>query len=843
MAPPPSLFLLRRALLAAAVLTASAAALSKEDITSICASFPNSTIRIGVITKGNAAKAMKEWPPTFVDYLGGKLAKYGCKTRVVPLDFHEYDDHTREKKIDFLFPNPTCFQEMKEKYGVHEFISVKRNWGGDDELDRFGGTIARRADRHTDIRTLADIKTKCVGCKVCLVNPAAFGGWHIQKYALLKAGLDTDKDVTLDVLGKHEISMMGLFHDGITKKDGTKLNGLCDISVSRTGIIEGLISAGTWGGLPTFNASDVYTISDRKAEYGFPQRLSTVLYPEWPLASLPHVPREFESVVAIPLLSMSKDSAAARTGKHAGFAFPYSYEPVRQLFIAIDHYGNGKCDPGNYRLDAFPRQCAKCSPGRATTTGLDKTCPPCKIGTYTNASGSASCVQCGIGFTTAATGASKSEACVPVEAGSVTAFIVIGSILGCLLLVFIAYEVRRQWTRYQKLRRSHEARMENTIADALSSLKMLKYPVNLLSAVDFLAAGKLMVHEVLRDLGKIEVLDSLEEVAETRKARPIIFFSHQWTGFSQPDPSGTQFRAMAAALVEVRKAQGWDLNSMRVWVDYSSIPQKHAGIQSLAINSLASYASMASAFVIVAPDCPHADLPAVTCDVVSYQRRMWCRAEQICYSLHNGISSMYLATGGGASIVEESWFVEALHVFDGDLTCCRLKHKGMQACDRQSLVVPILGLYAELYATYGHHATGEEKQQQQQQQQQQGDNVRDFLDLIDANRDKIFPPRFTFRVAREGKKQDVEETVTLFGDLVTRMQKHVRASTFKLQVVQRKGSSMVAFNITHGAVHLGSMLEEEGTAALRHGASGTADKKISSTAVVAVDEKSVELTV
>ena len=38
------------------------------------------------------------------------------------------------------------------------------------------------------------------------------------------------------------------------------------------------------------------------------------------------------------------------------------------------------------------------------------------------------------------------------------------------------------------------------------------------------------------------------------------------------------------------------------------------------------------------------------------------------------------------------FFSENLHVFNGDLTCCRLEHKGMGACDRQSLVIPLLGL-------------------------------------------------------------------------------------------------------------------------------------------------------
>lgn len=49
------------------------------------------------------------------------------------------------------------------------------------------------------------------------------------------------------------------------------------------------------------------------------------------------------------------------------------------------------------------------------------------------------------------------------------------------------------------------------------------------------------------------------------------------------------------------------------------------------------------------------------------------------------------------SPVKSDFFLESLHVFNGELTCCRFEHKGMESCDRQSLVLPILGLYGELF--------------------------------------------------------------------------------------------------------------------------------------------------
>ena len=39
-------------------------------------------------------------------------------------------------------------------YGVHEFLSVKRNFGENQQLDRFGGVIVRSSTRFTDVVNL-----------------------------------------------------------------------------------------------------------------------------------------------------------------------------------------------------------------------------------------------------------------------------------------------------------------------------------------------------------------------------------------------------------------------------------------------------------------------------------------------------------------------------------------------------------------------------------------------------------------------------------------------------------------------------------------------------------------
>ena len=65
------------------------------------------------------------------------------------------------------------------------------------------------------------------------------------------------------------------------------------------------------------------------------------------------------------------------------------------------------------------------------------------------------------------------------------------------------------------------------------------------------------------------------------------------------------------------------------------------------------------------------------------------------------MADMWVSDDEGCSPMRKGWFNDALFVFAGEATCCRLGHKNGMAsrCDRESLVLPVLGLYGELYAS------------------------------------------------------------------------------------------------------------------------------------------------
>jgi len=361
--------------------------------------------------------------------------------------------------------------------------------------------------------------------------------------------------------------------------------------------------------------------------------------------------------------------------------------------------------------------------------------------------------------------------CKEATDNSTTIIIVLCSLVGAGILALVLSFFYKRYKSFQAIKKAHEQLMESTLNEATRCLQQLDYPLHLIRADEFVNDKQLTQHEVMRNSHRLTVLDNIKDVdAFVLAGKHVVFFSHQWTAFNHPDPGNLQYNFMVSALRELAKEKGWneDLKDIFVWVDYSCIPQANASVQNLAIRSLAVYASSATYFIVCAPDTHHTDLNDV-CDLSTYQRRMWCRAEQVCHSLRNGTGGMFLAKGKpGAfefSPVQSDLFTESLRVFHGELTCCRCEHKGMEMCDRQSLVVPILGLYGELLrAAHDGFKTG-------------GDvsAVNAFLSEVQKHQDDVFPEKFNRVMWRKNKR--VVEEVVLFGDLIERMRERIKKGT------------------------------------------------------------------
>jgi len=368
----------------------------------------------------------------------------------------------------------------------------------------------------------------------------------------------------------------------------------------------------------------------------------------------------------------------------------------------------------------------------------------CTPGTYVVNGGCASCPA----LQTSPPNAESADECHLTDAARLmaivipTGIIVFGFLLG---LINLRYRKRIAMLEAEKRRQ-----MQEKVNEATETVKHLAHPMVFVSSEWFLSSGRMVKHEDARTKHCLITVDTMEELKGFKKGNTLVFFSHQWLAWSEPDPQCIQYDAMVSALKELSEAKKLNLSSTYIWLDYTSIPQRHRGLQRLSINSLTNYSGACDYFIIVAPgQITHADT-GLLCDRGSYQERAWCRAEQLAHGCRKGVENMYLTTdGGGLEPVTWDWIKPSFKIFSGRLTCCARGHEGMEQCDKEYLVTPVLGLYCELLAADKARSLPSEK--------------KEVLDFMKENEEEVFPPTFEFStpVGKRGQERE------LFGDILT----------------------------------------------------------------------------
>lgn len=131
----------------------------------------------------------------------------------------------------------------------------------------------------------------------------------------------------------------------------------------------------------------------------------------------------------------------------------------------------------------------------------------------------------------------------------------------------------------------------------------------------------------------------------------------------------------------------------------------------------------------------------------------------------------------------------------------------MEACDRQSLVVPVLGLYGELLRA-AHDGIKEGKADVSA--------VEAFLKEVEKHQEEVFPRTFNRTMWRKNKR--VVEEVLLFGDLIDRMKARIKNGNMFIPV-ERGGTESTTKSSTSDFVRHGVNDSGPGDNFLRHGAS------------------------
>eukprot|EP00927_Polykrikos_kofoidii_P016322 TRINITY_DN17358_c0_g1_i1.p1 TRINITY_DN17358_c0_g1~~TRINITY_DN17358_c0_g1_i1.p1 ORF type:complete len:1046 (+),score=97.50 TRINITY_DN17358_c0_g1_i1:54-3191(+) len=327
----------------------------------------------------------------------------------------------------------------------------------------------------------------------------------------------------------------------------------------------------------------------------------------------------------------------------------------------------------------------------------------------------------------------------------------------CLIAsaLFLSYLVFRR--RIRKLEAAREKEMHFKLEEGLKTLTEFGHPMVLIAASDFLLREVSLLrtcHEGLRDIGGLRFIDSFEEFgAFARAGNKVLFYSYQWLSWDVRGPDDVQFKAMRHVIPFLLSETRVKMEKLYVWLDILAIPQKHPSLKQLAVDSLYSYAGAAHFLVIIAPESAHANL-GLKADASSYKSRVWTRVEQLSHAATKGFSSIWLYAGGeNFTQVEETWVRDAVNVFDGEMTCCRLKHAGGIPCDRLSLVATMVGLFYDIYVKAMNGVLDKEGEI--------------LWNMMKDDLQRVFPQ--TVRIDTE---TGVQEAV-LFGDMIGRVRLYV----------------------------------------------------------------------
>jgi len=275
-------------------------------------------VLIGVLSFRGVEHATASWSP-MARYLSSLI--YKTRFEIVPLPLPALREATEKGIVDYIFTNPGQYVELEDSVGINRIVTLKQTISS-EVSNVYGASIFVRADRN-DIKELTDLKGKTFAA----VSRHAFGGFQLAWREFKAAGINPFEDF-------QEISFMGFPQDDIVL---AIRDGVVDAGTVRADVLDIMAAENK------INFED-FRILKRPGLDVHKKSLSTRIYPEWPLAALPHVPAELSERVTVALLSLKPDSPEMVASGYTGWTIPLDYKPVHDLFkdLELGPYVRGK---------------------------------------------------------------------------------------------------------------------------------------------------------------------------------------------------------------------------------------------------------------------------------------------------------------------------------------------------------------------------------------------------------------------------------------------------------------------------------------------------------------------
>ena len=269
----------------------------------------NDEITIGVL----AFRSVEDTQQRFQimgEYLNQTLPEH--RVRILAANYSDLEALIADAKIDFVLTNPSHYIELRRSRNFSGALATMIVQDQGVAVNSFGGVMLTRAD-HPSIHTLTDLS----GQHIAAVSESSLGGYRAQAYELEMAGVRMSRQVNLH--------FTGMPHDKVLE---LVLDGTVDAGFLRTGVLEALVNANA------LDLSALRIINPNPAGH-YPFLLSTQLYPEWPLAVLPHVEIALAGEVTAAVLQFSPTPEQAEAMGLLGFSIPVDYQPVEELARAL----------------------------------------------------------------------------------------------------------------------------------------------------------------------------------------------------------------------------------------------------------------------------------------------------------------------------------------------------------------------------------------------------------------------------------------------------------------------------------------------------------------------------
>lgn len=247
----------------------------------------------------------KQWQP-LIDHLQQQLPNIPLQLRVYFYD--ELNLAVNNQEVDFVLTQPANYVLLTYRSQLSSPLASLINLEGSFATDKFGGVIFTRANNH-QINDIQQLKGKVIATS----DKQSLGSYQMQAFELLEHGINLDKDATLLETGQPQ-----------TLAVEAVLSGKADVGFVRTGVLEHMAQQGKleWHRIKLIGAQ-------KYAD--FPFLTSTRLYPEWPVAAMPHVDRQVTAQVASALLAIPHHSPLTQSMAIAGFTIPGDYRTVDNL--------------------------------------------------------------------------------------------------------------------------------------------------------------------------------------------------------------------------------------------------------------------------------------------------------------------------------------------------------------------------------------------------------------------------------------------------------------------------------------------------------------------------------